>query len=120
MAYEVPIKKVTENTYEKIIKPPVDFVPEMLDGLLKAHPDQPGFKEGIHLKVRANSSITGKVALATEGGSGHLLVLLGYVGKGMLDGCPEGNVFLSSGGDKMLSVAKQINGKKDEVYIYGN
>ncbi|MEZ4610550.1 MAG: dihydroxyacetone kinase subunit DhaK [Caldilineaceae bacterium] len=37
----------------------------------------------------------GKVALATGGGSGHLPVFLGYVGKGMLDGCAVGDVFQS-------------------------
>ena len=52
---------------KKIINEPADFVPEMLDGLLKAHPDQLAYAEDIHSIVRADSPVEGKVALATRG-----------------------------------------------------
>ena len=105
---------------KKIINKPADFVPEMLDGLLKAHPDQLAYQDDIHSIVRADSPVEGKVALATGGGSGHLPVFLGYVGKGMLDGCAVGDVFASPSADQMLSVTQRINGGKGVVYIYGN
>lgn len=105
---------------KKILNNPADFVPEMLDGLLKAYPDQLAFAEDIHCIVRADSPVKNKVALATGGGSGHLPVFLGYVGKGMLDGCAVGDVFASPSADQMLSVTKRINGGKGVVYIYGN
>ncbi|MEM6429756.1 MAG: dihydroxyacetone kinase subunit DhaK, partial [Deinococcota bacterium] len=57
---------------------------------------------------------------ATGGGSGHLPVFLGYVGKGMLDGCAVGDVFNSPSAEQMLNVTKRINGGKGVVYIYGN
>nr|HMQ54726.1 dihydroxyacetone kinase subunit DhaK [Anaerolineae bacterium] len=105
---------------KKIINNPADFVPEMLDGLLKAHPDQLAYAEDIHSIVRADAPVEGKVALATGGGSGHLPVFLGYVGKGMLDGCAVGDVFASPSADQMFEVTKRIHGGKGVVYIYGN
>jgi len=66
---------------KKILNKAADFVPEMLDGLIKAHPDQLAYEEDLHCIVRADAPVQGKVALATGGGSGHLPVFLGYVGK---------------------------------------
>lgn len=105
---------------KKIINKPADFVPEMLEGLVKAHPDQLDFEGDLHCIVRADSPVEGKVALATGGGSGHLPVFLGYVGKGMLDGCAVGDVFASPSADQMFEVTKRIHGGKGVVYIYGN
>ena len=105
---------------KKIINQPKDFVPEMLDGLIKAHPTQLAYTEDIHCIVRADSPVNGKVGLATGGGSGHLPVFLGYVGKGMLDGCSVGDVFSSPSAEQMLAVTKRIDGGKGVVYIYGN
>lgn len=105
---------------KKIINSPADFVPEMLDGLVKAHPDQLSYAEDIHSIVRVDAPVEGKVALATGGGSGHLPVFLGYVGKGMLDGCAVGDVFSSPSAEQMLEVTQRIHGGKGVVYIYGN
>jgi phosphoenolpyruvate---glycerone phosphotransferase subunit DhaK len=105
---------------KKILNKPADFVPEMLDGLVKAHPDQLAFEEDLHCIVRADAPVQGKVALATGGGSGHLPVFLGYVGKGMLDGCAVGDVFASPSADQMYTVTKRIHGGAGVVYIYGN
>jgi dihydroxyacetone kinase DhaK subunit len=105
---------------KKIINNPADFVPEMLEGLIKAHPDQLAYTEDIHSIVRADAPVADKVALATGGGSGHLPVFLGYVGKGMLDGCAVGDVFASPSAEQMLWVTQRIHGGKGVVYIYGN
>jgi dihydroxyacetone kinase DhaK subunit len=114
------LKPNQEILMKKIINKPADFVPEMLDGLVKAHPDQLAYQDDIHAIVRADSPVEGKVALATGGGSGHLPVFLGYVGKGMLDGCAVGDVFSSPSGEQMLWVTQRIHGGKGVVYIYGN
>ena len=105
---------------KKILNDPVNFVPEMLEGLLLAHPDQLAYEEEMFSIVRADAPVQGKVALATGGGSGHLPVFLGYVGQGMLDGCAVGDVFNSPSADQMLNVTKRISGGKGVVYIYGN
>ncbi|MGE5224824.1 MAG: dihydroxyacetone kinase subunit DhaK [Omnitrophica WOR_2 bacterium] len=106
---------------KKIINQAKDFVPEMLDGLLKAHPDQLTYTAGdLHCIVRAEAPLNNKVALATGGGSGHLPVFLGYVGQGMLDGCAVGDVFASPSAEQMLEVTRRIHGGKGVLYIYGN
>lgn len=106
---------------KKLLNDPKNFVPEMLDGLLKAHADQLSFAAGdVHCIVRADAPVQGKVALATGGGSGHLPVFLGYVGKGMLDGCAVGDVFQSPSADQMLAVTRHIHGGRGVLYIYGN
>ena len=74
----------------------------------------------LHAIVRADAPVAGKVGLATGGGSGHLPVFLGYVGKGMLDGCAVGDVFASPPAETMLEVTRRIHGGKGVVYIYGN
>ncbi len=104
----------------KLLNDPNDYVTEMLDGLLKAHPDQLASAEDVHAIVRADAPVQGKVALATGGGSGHLPVFLGYVGSGMLDGCAVGDVFQSPSAEQMLAVTRRIHGGKGVLYVYGN
>jgi dihydroxyacetone kinase-like protein len=105
---------------KKILNKPEDYVPEMLEGLIHAHSDQLASAGDLHALVRADAPVAGKVALATGGGSGHLPVFLGYVGKGMLDGCAVGDVFASPPAETMLEVTRRIDGGKGVVYIYGN
>lgn len=106
---------------KKFINAPEAFVDEMLSGILSAHPDQlRNVAADLRCVVRTDSPKTGKVAIATGGGSGHLPLFLGYVGQGMLDGCAVGGVFQSPGADQMLEVTKAIHGGKGVLYIYGN
>ncbi len=105
---------------KKIINEATDFVFEMLDGIIKAHSGHLAYQDDMHSIVRADSPVEGKVALAAGGGSGHLPLFLGYVGKGMLDGCAVGDVFASPSADQILAVTQRINGGKGVVYIYGN
>jgi dihydroxyacetone kinase-like protein len=106
---------------KKILNNPDDFVTDMLDGLLRARRDMLRYTGGdYHCIVRADAPIEGKVALATGGGSGHLPLFLGYVGRGLLDGCAVGDVFSSPSADQMLEVTKSIHGGEGVLYIYGN
>ena len=86
---------------KKILNNPNDFVNEMLEGMLTAHPDQLSYAaEDPHCIVRGDAPVAGKVAIATGGGSGHLPVFLGYVGRGLIDGCAVGDVFASPSADR--------------------
>ncbi|MCL5998152.1 MAG: dihydroxyacetone kinase subunit DhaK [Chloroflexi bacterium] len=106
---------------KKILNSPQSFVVEMLDGLLKAHPTMLAYAgDDPHCIVRADAPVQGKVGLATGGGSGHLPVFLGYVGKGMLDGCAVGDVFSSPSAEQMYEVTRRINAGQGVVYIFGN
>jgi len=106
---------------KKFINEPKNFVDEMLEGILLAHPDQLAFAAGDRrCIIRAGSPRKGKVGIATGGGSGHLPLFLGYVGQGMLDGCSVGGVFQSPSAEQMLNVTKAIDGGAGVLYIYGN
>ncbi|MDP2944738.1 MAG: dihydroxyacetone kinase subunit DhaK [Atribacterota bacterium] len=106
---------------KKIINNPKNFVNEMIEGILAAHPDQlKCVNNNLRCLVRSDSRKPGKVGLSTGGGSGHLPLFLGYVGKGMLDGCAVGNVFASPSAKQMLEVTKAIDRGSGVLYIYGN
>ncbi len=106
---------------KKFINKPEAFVDEMLEGILAAHPDKlKSVANDLRCIVRADAPKSGKVGLATGGGSGHLPLFLGYVGEGMLDGCSVGGVFQSPSAEQMLEVTKAIDGGKGVLYIYGN
>lgn len=105
---------------KKIINKPEDYVKEMLEGLYIAHSDLITYTaDDVHCLVTANK-VEGKVGIATGGGSGHLPLFLGYVGKGMLDGCSVGDVFQSPSAEQMLAVTKAIDSGAGVLYIYGN
>jgi len=105
---------------KKILNNPEEYVQDMLSGLYKAFPDQITFADDVHSLVSAEAPIEGKVGLMTGGGSGHLPVFLGYVGKGMLDGCAIGDVFQSPSIEQIVNVTKKIDSGKGVLYIYGN
>jgi dihydroxyacetone kinase len=63
---------------QKILNNPTKFVEEMLEGILEAHPSQLRAIGGdTHALVRADAPVSGKVGIATGGGSGHLPLFLG-------------------------------------------
>jgi len=106
---------------KKIINDPFAFVDEMLEGIILAHPDKLKLvgadKRAV---VRADAPLKGKVGIATGGGSGHLPVFMGYVGKGFVDGCSIGNVFSSPTVEQMLAATQAINGGAGVLYLFGN
>lgn len=105
---------------KKLINDPLNFVDEMMVGILKAHPDSFKAVDGdLRAIVRKNSPIQGKVGIATGGGSGHLPVFMGYIGEGLIDGASIGNVFSSPSAGQMLKVTKIINGGAGVLYLYG-
>ncbi|RKD33659.1 dihydroxyacetone kinase subunit DhaK [Lacrimispora algidixylanolytica] len=105
---------------KKIMNAPENYVNEMLEGIYLAHPDYVTHA-GENLRCLVTSKIVeGKVGIATGGGSGHLPLFLGYVGKGMLDGCSVGDVFQSPSAEQMLEVTKRIDTGAGVLYIYGN
>jgi len=105
---------------KKIINKPENYVNEMLEGLYVAHPDLITYtNDDVRCLITANKK-EGKVGIATGGGSGHLPLFLGYVGKGMLDGCSVGDVFQSPSAEQMHAVTKAIDSGAGVLYIYGN
>ena len=106
---------------KKILNDPFNYVDEMLSGLCSAHPDiyrQIG--EGGKVLVRASGISDGKVGIVSGGGSGHLPVFTGYVGKGLLDACAIGAVFASPSVEQMADAMRAANGGAGVLRLYGN
>ncbi|MDT0182977.1 dihydroxyacetone kinase subunit DhaK [Microbacterium sp. ARD31] len=106
---------------KKIINAPEAFVDEFVEGILLAHPDlvkTPG--DDLRVLVRADAPQQGKVGIVTGGGSGHLPLFKGYVGKGLCSGVAIGNVFSSPSSDQIFQATKAVNGGAGVLYLYGN
>lgn len=104
---------------KKILNDPQNYVDEMLDGLVAAHPEIYA-KPAHRIIVRSGEKIKGKVGIVTGGGSGHLPVFTGYVGKGLLDGCAIGNVFASPSADQMAETIRAVDAGAGVLCLYGN
>ncbi len=104
---------------KKFLNNPEDFVDEMLEGIYRAHPEVTFADGDMRCFVTANP-VPGKVGIVTGGGSGHLPLFLGYVGKNMLDGAGVGGVFQSPSSDQLLSVTKYVDQGAGVLYLYGN
>jgi phosphoenolpyruvate---glycerone phosphotransferase subunit DhaK len=105
---------------KKFLNKPEDFVDEMLDGIYTAHSSQLTYVADDRRCMVTTKLMSGKVGIATGGGSGHLPLFLGYVGQGLLDGAAVGGVFQSPSADQMLQVTIAINQGAGVLYIYGN
>jgi dihydroxyacetone kinase/dihydroxyacetone kinase-like protein len=106
---------------KKIINRPADFVNEMIEGILLAHPDKlktPG--DDLRILVRADAPVVGKVGIVTGGGSGHLPLFKGYVGTGLCSGVAIGNVFSSPSSQQCFEATKAVDGGAGVLYLYGN
>tara|TARA_B100000700_G_scaffold39235_1_gene39391 strand:+ start:467 stop:1462 length:996 start_codon:yes stop_codon:yes gene_type:complete len=105
---------------KKIINNPGNFVEESIDGLIKSHPDIYAMaKDNNRVITRANKA-SNKVGIVTGGGSGHLPVFTGYVGKGFLDACAIGSVFASPSVEQMVSAIKNADNGNGVLCIIGN
>ncbi|MDY6415778.1 MAG: dihydroxyacetone kinase subunit DhaK [Succinivibrio dextrinosolvens] len=105
---------------QRLLNKPENYVDEMLEGLYAASSDKVTYVNDDKRCLVSKYKKKGKVGLATGGGSGHLPLFLGYVGKGLLDGCCVGGVFQSPSPEQMLNVTKEIDQGAGVLYIYGN
>ncbi|MCR2793516.1 dihydroxyacetone kinase subunit DhaK [Microbacterium sp. zg.Y625] len=106
---------------KKIINEPEAFVDEFVQGILLAHPGlvkTPG--DDLRVLVRADAPQQGKVGIVTGGGSGHLPLFKGYVGKGLCSGVAIGNVFSSPSPEQIFEATKAVDGGAGVLYLYGN
>lgn len=104
---------------QKIINNAERFVDEMLEGILHAHPEQLRAAAPRAI-VRADAPVAGKVAIVTGGGSGHLPVFMGYVGRGLAHGAAIGQVFASPSAEAILETTRAVDGGAGVLQLYGN
>jgi len=106
---------------KKLINDPKVIIEEMLEGIIAAHPNHVRQVDGSPRAVVAVSGPRqGKVGLVIGGGSGHEPTFVGFVGKGLADACPIGNVFASPPPDSIYECAKAANGGTGVLFMYGN
>src|SRR5690554_1361819 len=109
-----------EDEMKKLINAPADYVDEMLEGLCLAHPDLRRVGEDRRTIARANPIADGKVGVVSGGGSGHLPLFTGYVGKGILDACAIGNVFEGPTINSCQDAIAAANGGAGVLCLFGN
>ena len=105
---------------KKIINNPENVVNEMLEGIVKAHPEYVKRVEGFDVLVRAEGPVKGKVALISGGGSGHEPSHAGFVGKGMLDAAVAGEVFTSPTPTQVFEGIKAADSGKGVLMVVKN
>ncbi|MDD3212706.1 MAG: dihydroxyacetone kinase subunit DhaK, partial [Eubacteriales bacterium] len=105
---------------KKILNNPEQYTDDMLKGIYRTHPrDVKYVNNDLRCYVSSNP-VEGKVGIVTGGGTGHLPLFLGYVGKNLLDGCAVGGVFQSPSAEQIFEITKAVNQGAGVLYLYGN
>ena len=106
---------------KRLINDGYDVVEEMLDGYVKAHPEDVRLsEENERVVISKHLSPTPKVGIVFGGGSGHEPLFLGYVGKGVADAAVIGNVNTSPDPVTCYQAVKEVDQGKGVLYLYGN
>lgn len=106
---------------KKILNKPADYVDEMLQGFVAAHPEYYRmYGDSGKVVARAKETAQGKVGIVTGGGSGHLPVFTGYVGRGLLDASAIGDVFSSPSAEQMADAIRVADRGAGVLRLYGN
>ena len=103
---------------KKIMNAPEDFVLEMCNGIVQAHPELVLNKK-FKIITRKHKN-PNKVSLISGGGSGHEPAHAGFVGKGMLDAAVCGDVFASPSQIQVYQAIKETAGDKGTLLIIKN
>lgn len=105
---------------KKLMNESVNYVDEVLDGLQLAHPDVFKVDGETGRMLRKTTPSTGRVAVVSGGGFGHLPIFAGYVGDGLLDACAVGDVFASPDMNPMLEAITHADDGKGVICVVGN
>ena len=105
---------------KKIINEPSNFVEESIEGLVKSHPDIYAFAQDNKRVITRAKKSSNKVGIVSGGGSGHLPVFTGYVGKGLLDACAVGSVFASPSVEQIASAIRNADNGSGVLCVLGN
>lgn len=106
---------------KKLLNDPFAYVDETLEGMCLAYPDYyERTGTGGRVIKRPGPAQKGKVGIVSGGGSGHLPVFAGYVGRGLVDACAVGEVFASPSVEQMVEAAREADGGAGILRLYGN
>lgn len=105
---------------KKLLNSPTSYVDDVLDGLVAANPQFVLDGQSRRVIRRSNGAATGKVGVASGGGSGHLPLFTGYVGEGLLTTCAVGNVFEGPNLQSCMDAITLADGGKGVLLLFGN
>jgi dihydroxyacetone kinase len=112
---------MTDTYTKKLMNAPEAIIPEMIEGMIYAHPDILKLEGATGRAVVAvDGPRDGKVGIVIGGGSGHEPAFAGYVGRGLADAAAVGNVFASPSPEHIKEAAMAVDGGAGVVLLYGN
>ncbi|GAA3103963.1 dihydroxyacetone kinase subunit DhaK [Rhizobium viscosum] len=106
---------------QRFINNPDEVVEDTVKGFVKAHADIVRLSaQNPRVIAARHTPVNGKVGVITGGGSGHEPAFIGYTGRNMLDAVAVGELFSSPTAKSFLDAAREANGGKGVVCLYGN
>ena len=105
---------------KKFVNDPKQFVPDMLIGLARAHPDILRYVPEYNLIMRVDSPRDDKVSILQGSGSGHEPAHVMAVGAGMLDAACPGDVFAAPPSDYVYESTKLLRSEMGVLHIVNN
>ena len=105
---------------QRFINNPDEVVEDTVKGFVKAHADIIRLGGNPRVIVARHAPVCGKVGVITGGGSGHEPAFIGYTGRNMLDAVAVGELFSSPTAKSFFDAAREANGGKGVVCLYGN
>ena len=111
---------MAEN-HRKLINHPDRLIEDLVEGMILAHPDLLCIEGDTGRAIVARSGPRdGKVGIVVGGGSGHEPAFAGYVGKGLADAAPLGNIFASPSPAQIMDAGFAADGGEGVLFLYGN
>ena len=109
------------GTHKKLINDPDSLIEDLIAGMVSAHPDHLTVEgETGRAIVALNGPRDGKVGIVVGGGSGHEPAFAGYVGQGLADAAPLGNIFASPSPSQIMDAGFAADGGAGVLFLYGN
>lgn len=107
--------------HRKLINEPDRLIEDLIEGMISAHPDLLCVEgETGRAIVARNGPRDGKVGIVVGGGSGHEPAFAGYVGRGLADAAPLGNIFASPSPAQIMDAGLAADGGEGVLFLYGN
>jgi dihydroxyacetone kinase len=105
----------------KLINDPDALIENLIEGMVSAHPQYLCVQgETGRAIVARNGPRDGKVGIVVGGGSGHEPAFAGYVGRGLADAAPLGNIFASPSPSQIMDAGFAADGGAGVLFLYGN
>ncbi|SNS25049.1 dihydroxyacetone kinase subunit DhaL [Antarctobacter heliothermus] len=107
--------------HRKLINAPESLIEDLVAGMVSAHPSLLCVEGDTGRAIVArNGPRDGKVGIVVGGGSGHEPAFAGYVGKGLADAAPLGNIFASPSPAQIMDAGFAADGGVGVLLLYGN